>query len=717
MNEKPAYLKHYTKAELQKLTHSELVDFAFSLQEAKNQSIPNGRGATKSSVLNGNASFSDYFYSFFTSLEKNNKISNAQKKELMGVIEKLLEENMFWKMLFEQSLGGCFIMMIDKPIEWNENTDKDKTLDYVFINQKLTHANKAFLNQYKAAESDFVGATPKDFYSHDIDYGKKVWRDFFDNGVLHVRTKEKKFNGEEMWIEGDYICFYDKSGNIKGHFGIQIDITEHINTINSLKRSEERLSFVLDGNGDGAWEWNIETGETFFSKQWKNMIGFKEEDEIDNFDFWASSIHPDDLPATTKILNDHLNRKTDFYSAEFRMRCADGTYKWILTRGRILNYSTDGKPLKMFGTHTDISKRKWIEKNNQTHRNLLNSIVDNVPIGLWLKNLDGKIIFVNKYLRTLLNNNLDLLKIIDNNFCLEESEYHFTEETIKLPNHSKYIFKTIRKKILDSENQMYAYLGITLDITESKMNEERINQINENLQALINTKDKFFSIIAHDLKNPFNTLLGFSELLINEYDEYNDHIRKELIGHIFESAKQGQNLLINLLEWALSQTGSIKYSPTYIDVASLITDNMKLFEANANKKNIQILSQSNIENLYAFADLNMINTVVRNLLSNALKFTNKGGKVTVNYGIVENNAVIRISDTGIGIAKDDLMKLFRLDVTHSTFGTSNEKGTGLGLILCKEFIEKNFGEIFVESEVGKGSTFTILLPLDKSFIN
>jgi signal transduction histidine kinase len=225
------------------------------------------------------------------------------------------------------------------------------------------------------------------------------------------------------------------------------------------------------------------------------------------------------------------------------------------------------------------------------------------------------------------------------------------------------------------------------------------------------SKDKFFSIIAHDLRNPFNTIIGFSEILKEEIRSGDVARNERYVDLINNSAIQTLKLLENLLEWANSQTGKILFKPVPIELGELLSEEVDLFNDMAARKNIELKSTIN-DNLMIVADKNMIRTIMRNLISNAMKYTYKNGKVDVTARVENKNVEVSVSDTGIGMTKDTMAKIFRIDTNLSTPGTENEKGTGLGLFLCKEFIEKNGGKIWVESESGKGSIFKFLLPLD-----
>ncbi len=243
-----------------------------------------------------------------------------------------------------------------------------------------------------------------------------------------------------------------------------------------------------------------------------------------------------------------------------------------------------------------------------------------------------------------------------------------------------------------------------------KQAEYALKESEARLRELNATKDKFFSIIAHDLKNPFNAIIGFSNILTEQVQEKNFEGIEEYAGIIRDSSQQAMDLLMNLMEWSRSQTGRIKFSPETFNIVALITEVTQLLTGSARQKSISI-SMENPSAISVFADKAMINTILRNLVSNAIKFTKPGGKIVVSANQKPDELIINVIDDGVGMKKDTIEKLFRIDENNSTPGTQNEAGTGLGLILCKEFIEKHAGKIEVESELGKGSKFSFTIPL------
>lgn len=231
------------------------------------------------------------------------------------------------------------------------------------------------------------------------------------------------------------------------------------------------------------------------------------------------------------------------------------------------------------------------------------------------------------------------------------------------------------------------------------------------LRSNVQTKDKLFSIIAHDLKNPFHAIMGLSDLLTNRIDDLSQEEVKGISNDINQSSVKVHTLLENLLSWSRSQTGKLKITPEYLNLKSVADSCIDVISLPANEKGINLVSKLTDMDI-AYADKDTITTVIRNLLSNAVKFTPTNGKVSIWCSKVDNTIDICITDTGIGISPEDISKLFKIDGSISTKGTNQESGTGLGLIICKEFIEKNKGVISVESAINVGTTFKISLPIE-----
>jgi len=271
-----------------------------------------------------------------------------------------------------------------------------------------------------------------------------------------------------------------------------------------------------------------------------------------------------------------------------------------------------------------------------------------------------------------------------------------SRQRLQLPPQAEDIMKIVGARITSEIERINAQKELELSEMELRISNA--------------SKDKFFSIIAHDLKDPFNSLLGFSELLIDRIRNNNFEHVKKYASHINAVSKQSYSLLNNLLDWSLAKTGGMKFHLGKINLNELTNELINYFRNIAQNKKITFKTGIN-ENLELLGDRNMLTTILRNLLSNAIKYTPQDGVITISASSGINEIIISIKDTGIGIEAEKLKKLFIIEETISTRGLNNEKGTGLGLLLCKDFVDKHQGKIWVESEVGKGSTFSFTVPL------
>lgn len=292
-------------------------------------------------------------------------------------------------------------------------------------------------------------------------------------------------------------------------------------------------------------------------------------------------------------------------------------------------------------------------------------------------------------------------RLIEKNLRLSELRFRKLSEELE---------QKVKDRTEDLESLNFR---LTLELKERNLAEQALKKSEAQLIELNATKDKFFNIVAHDLKNPFTSLLGATELLYENIHKMDSENIKLLAQILNDSAKSGYAILLNLLDWSRSQTGLIKFNPGRINLKSLIDDNISDLKLYTTKKAINLNSEVK-EDIFIFSDENMINTILRNLLSNAVKFTHKYGKVNVSLANSGDEMVISVKDTGIGISEGNIKKLFRIDSKYTRPGTEKEQGTGLGLKLCKEFVEKMEGKIWVESTENEGSEFIFSIPVKEN---
>ncbi len=293
-------------------------------------------------------------------------------------------------------------------------------------------------------------------------------------------------------------------------------------------------------------------------------------------------------------------------------------------------------------------------------------------------------------------------------------------------SYSRYRIIVKSKKILEEKQIEISKVNMNLVEKNTKLSEheqklellnKELNEANQNLlksekklMAINSSKDKFFSIISHDLRNPFASISSFSRIIKRDIKSMSQQELIELVGEMDASILKINNLLDNLLMWSRSQSGKNIFFPQSINLLEVINDNIELFSASAKEKGVSLNSEVN-KDISVYADKNMLDTIIRNLVSNSVKYSKADGIVSITAVQNEKYAVISIIDNGVGISDEDKMKLFNSDLFHSTYGTNEEKGSGLGLKICKEFVEKLGGEITFESQQGVGSEFTFTVPL------
>jgi PAS domain S-box-containing protein len=374
----------------------------------------------------------------------------------------------------------------------------------------------------------------------------------------------------------------------------------------------------------------------------------------------------------------------------------------------------------------DISERKRTEEALRESKEKFQQLADLLPQIVFESDINGRLTYVNKQAYKLLGyseednmigfNTLDLYPPEDKIRAIENIQKSVSGQ--KSTDNNEYTM--IRKDGTTFKGLVYSnpiikdgkpqgLRGIIVDITKNKESEEAMKLQNEELQKLNAEKDKFFSIISHDLKSPFNSIVGFSDLLVEQAREKNFDGIEQFADIILQSSHRAMDLLTNLMEWSRSQTGRMTFNPEYFELVNLINEVMLLLNHTAAQKSISI-TKFLPRNAPVYADKEMISTVLRNLISNAIKFTVAGGNIQIKIAQKPNELLVSINDTGVGISKEQQDELFKINQNHSTPGTNNEQGTGLGLILCNDFVEKHGGKLWAESEEGQGSTFYFTLP-------
>jgi PAS domain S-box-containing protein len=632
--------------------------------------------------------------------------------------------------------------------------------DHVYfkdLDSKFIRNNKAHLLSFGFTDPEQVaGKSDFDFFEE-----KAALAAYSDEQQI-IKTgepilKEEKLtrkDGTVVWFSAMKLPLRDNMGNIIGTFGISRDITEWKKTEEALKHSEERFRSVAQSANDAII--TIDNGGYIrgWNKGAENMFGFKEAEILGKSlnivipeDYLNKHIKPKVLlemrgikPAANKTV-ELLGLKNTGITFPLELSLSG----WETSEGRFFT-----------GIVRDITSRKRTELENLINYEITQGINTTTNLDELLKLIHlslGKVVYAENFFVALYDETTHLFRFpyfvdkIDSTplpTSMGKSCSAFVFKTVKPLLLSQMIFDQLvakgevelvgsnspswigiplqgpskvigvmvlqhyEKENVYSENDVRFLTSIGSQIAlsiERKKAEEEISLKNELLQAINAEKDKFFSIIAHDLRGPLSAFVAASQIITEEVQNMSIEEIREISNSMKTSATNIYSLLENLLEWSRLRRGGMDFIPVKIDLRGKINSSVEVLYETARKKNI-IIENIESEGILIVADGHMFDAIIRNLLSNAIKFTLPDGKVRIESRILENKFVeIRIIDSGIGMSPDLVKRLFQIDEKTSRPGTEGEPSTGLGLLLCKEFIEKNGGKISVDSEVGKGSTF------------
>jgi len=663
----------------------------------------------------------------------------AQKK-----IEKVLEKSeRKYKDLFEKSQDAILIISGGVFVDCNQAA----------VNMLCYNDKKEFLGSHPAELSPEKQPDGK----ASIDKANEMMKLAIEKGSSRFEWEFKKSNGEALPVEVLFTNIDYGWDNIILHTVLK-DITQQKQTEETLQQKHILLRTIVDNLPDAIYVKDADCRKTLANRSdLKNMKCEKEEDAIGktDFDFFPKEIaevfYADDL----KVIKDGqtiINREEYFLDN-------NGNKNWLLT-SKIPFYDQSGNIIGLIGMGHNITDRKRSELVHEALYEIsetAHSASDMYTLYSKIHAVVGTLMSSKNFYIALYDEKSGMLSfpymvdefdppyepkklgrgltefilrngeafLIDAKMDFElrdsgEAELVGTPSAIWLGVPLKVRGKTIgvivvqdyenEKAFGEDEKQLLIFVSEQIaQAIERKRNAEAITKYAEEMRELNKTKDKFFSIVAHDLKSPFAGILGYSQILLEEYYSLSEDEKYTFIKSIDELSQNAFSLLENLLEWSRIQTGRMSFKPVEFNLVQELETTISLITETAKNKKISL--DCIIDNqIFIQADKNMLYTIVRNLVSNAIKFTNPLGKVTIRTKKIENFIEISITDTGVGIKKENLDKLFKIETSISTKGTANEEGTGLGLLLCKEMVEKHGGKIWVESEIGKGTTFYFTLP-------
>ncbi len=635
---------------------------------------------------------------------KNNEKFNSKSDEL-------------YKIIFESSQDAIMLLNEDGFFDCNH-----KTLELFGLNsiEEFTHTHPADLSpefQPNGSNSYFLADAKINFA--------------LENGSNSFEWVHKKKDGSTFQAEVLISKFLSN-----GNWFIQAtvrDITLRNEKYNQLINSENQLRTVLATEPECVKTVNKKGELLEMNVAGLAMIEADNLNQVRNF-MVVDLIDPE-------FKNDFKNLNSEVFKGNsqkliFKLNGLKGTKRWVETHAVPLK-NIKGEIISHLAITRDITKQKKIEDELNTSKSNLQAVFDNTEVGYILLSKDLKVLAFNEVAKQInifehkmeleigsiyydyfsIERQIELKSVIDKVLLGEKVEYEldFSNNPNLRQNSNKWYFiKYI--PTFNKNNIVEGFVMSIADITNQKNNEielkNSLNLIEENnnvLESIIKEKDKFFSIIAHDLKSPFSGFLGITQLLSSEMTKLTVNELIEYTKTLKESAENLYKLLENLLEWSILHRGLNSFTPELVSLNYLINNNIVIAKTKAELKGITFAYNLNNE-FRIKADTQMLNGILRNLISNSLKFTPRGGIIEINVLDKVNELQISIKDNGIGM-NDELLKiLFNIGEKTSRNGTEDETSTGLGLLLCKEYIEKHNGTIWAESEIGKGTTFFFTIP-------
>ena len=662
-------------------------------------------------------------------------------------IEREKEKNQAkYRILFENSPSGILLIGEDGTI-----------LD----------ANSAFLKLSGFQKKELIGQHCRILSKEDEDnpISENIKRILSGEHLIHEVTNIRK-DGSKINLLLNEQAIEIEEGQ-KAILSISSDITELKEKERLLKESELLFRTIADYSFD----WTFLIGEDlkikYMTPSVEKITGYTQRDFENDLMLFLNIIHPEDRDyyLSKHKIDDHKN--FDFASEpetlEFRIITKEGKIKHLLHSCAPI-FDENGNFYGRRVSNRDITQLVEQRELVKIEKEKLENLIEGIKVGTWEWEVKTGKVVVNKYWASILGYSLEELEpvTIDTFISLthpddlekvySQVDLHFHEkiEMIDLEirmrhKNGKWVWIWDRGKLIsrDHDGKPNFMVGVHIDISQQKEFEEEIkktmfdlqetrsileeslferNQLiedltrtKEQLEKINSEKDKFFSIIAHDLRSPLSSFVGLTKLMSEEFGSFEPDEMKEMIMEMTKSSANVYKLLENLLEWSRLQRGVMKFEPSSVDLSYIIEQNIALQKESANLKNIKLHNLVD-KKCHIEADVTMLNTIFRNLLSNAIKFTPRNGEVKIGAYPSEdgNYAVIYVQDTGIGIEKENIDKIFSIEHKVSRPGTEGEPSSGLGLLLCKEFVEKHQGRIWVESEVGKGTTF--YFTLKKTFV-
>jgi len=502
-----------------------------------------------------------------------------------------------------------------------------------------------------------------------------------------------------------------------------------------LLENEERWEYALSGAEDGVWDWEVPAAKVFYAIKWKEMLGYQDQEIGDSLAEFSTRVHPEDQPRVDLALQAHIDGQQPGFRAELRMRCRDGSYKWILTRGKIVKRGPAGQPLRIIGTHTDISSMKLTEsalRESLAQEHLLSDVIEQSVMPFCIGNPSGQLTMVNQAYEKLTG--FDRAELIGNPnwFQLVTSPEHLeistrlarqsllTRQSFSLEKEffrkdgSRVPVELLVQPVFDEAGNHRHFRAFIQDISERKKAALALEAAMARAHEANEAKSEFLASLSHEIRTPLNAILGYTQILQREPD-----LSPATGAKLAIINRSGENLLVvlnDILDLAKIEAGKMSLQPVEFHLPELLGDLVRLYGPMAAEKGLA-LTLVPVPGLSPIirADQTKLRQVLFNLLGNAIKFTERGG-IELRVSLVQPAASgtelwLTVTDTGPGMAAEEQELLFE-KFQQAQAGKMSLRGIGLGLALCRQFARLMGGEITLTSTLGVGSSFQVVVPVE-----
>lgn len=523
----------------------------------------------------------------------------------------------------------------------------------------------------------------------------------------------------------------DPDGDIVGIGSIGTDVTETHRVRQSLQIQQDRYERATQAARVGVWEWNLLTGEIYVAPNLQRMLGCTEDQEIKHIDDWYARLEPGQKEVIEQKIAEFLaGERHEEEVSTYSIRMPGGGIRWFESRSLPV-VEENGKVMRLIGTDTEITLRRQIEKHARDREALLNAILDNLPVGILIKDRELRFESANKTYLDWYGVEFDQIKgkhfdeingfQVDNDYkevLNQEEEVLKTGQIVerlssrKFDDGEAHVVRITKFPIRNEYGNVTRIGSVSVDLTEQVKIQKELEATNERLDAANRAKSEFLAHMSHELRTPLNSVIGFSEMMKTEtLGPIENPTYIDYAGYIQDSASHLLAVINDILDISKIEAGEFELEESSVNLELLVTDSMMLASQRALGKNLDVTSEVASDLPKLQCDERMIKQVLVNLLSNAIKFTPDGGAIVVSAKCDPDRSILlSVRDTGIGMSDKDIPRALQPFEQVRQSSRLTHSGTGLGLSLSKKLVELHGAEMFIKSELGVGTAVTVMFP-------